>query len=205
MSYWGWKKSAKECPKDMLEDLEYYTDEAMNDLNTQGNTASLGRFVFIKIKDQYYKLSEARTGKDKHGFRHSVNYYVIHPIEASKVRESIRELIYHEDGYKDSYSYEAPFTHADAMRLMEMGAIMAHERYNAYFKIEDGVMMDYWPEFDREENGYWDVFEAKNYQHSETLTEDNRYIGWRMAENYLEEEAERKAIRAEYRKSKEAQ
>lgn len=194
----------EDCTASQLEDVYYYVDEAFNDINTKGNTASIGKTVFAKISGQYYRLDRAVISVDEHGYKEYDKHYNFVPIAEEDVKPTLARYIFDEDGYKSQcYSYDCPLFHDDAVKIMEMGGVVKHERYNAYFKMEDGVIMDYWPDYDGdggEDYSTWIEFDIKAYGNGEATLNNTEYMGWTMAENYLQEEKEIREARAEFKK-----
>lgn len=153
-----------------MEDLEYYTQEAIDDLNNKG-IAPCKAGIVIRVGDDLYMLKCMRWDAKSHKFLKLVG----------NVRNIIQTIIIMGNGYKDEWEaiWEGPLFRADAIKLMEMGLTVAHERYpHVTFKMVDGKIMDHWD--DKDEPDQWYDFDPKNYQYPDTLTNDE-CVGWTIA------------------------
>lgn len=148
-----------------MEDLEYYTEEAIKDLDNTGFAPCRAGAV-VKVGNDIYLLKRV-YGESCHRFLKLVG----------NVKTLMETIIIMGNGYRvDWDNYPAPLFRADAIKLMEMGVIVAHERYyKVKFKMVDGKMYDHWE--DKDEPDEWFDFDPSNYSYPDTLTND-QYVGW---------------------------
>ena len=163
-----------------MEDLKYYVDKAVNDLNTTG-IADFRAGTVVKVKDKIFYLKRDYSGWYE-GDEDKPRSHIFVPIKASV--EDVATLLilkgngYH-DGYRCNWQKPAVLFRQDALKLMGMGCIVSHERYyGATFKMVDGVIYDHWE--DKDEPDHWEEFNVKCYDGGEDILLNDKYIGWTL-------------------------
>lgn len=161
-----------------IEDLEYYVDKAVNDLNTFG-IADFRAGTVVKVRDEIFYLKKDNTGWFANDDEHRHHKFI--PIKASLEDTATLLILLGNGYYRDGYGWDRPAVlyRQDALKLMSMGCIVSHERYHSVtFKMVNGVIYDHWA--DKDEPDQWEEFDVKNYNGGEELLLNDKYIGWTM-------------------------